>query len=66
MASGFAKYSKANSTKSLGSFVDIASAASSEFETLDFEDIELAPPSRMAANDQGKSPSAMWFAYNLV
>lgn len=64
MASGFARFAKANSTHSLGSFVDIASAASSEFEPIDLEELELAPnSSEMTSKDQGNNaPSSRMIA----
>lgn len=42
MASGLKKGPKSVSTKSLGSFVDIQSASSSDFEPVDLEDMESA------------------------
>ena len=56
MASGFqkaAQFRKAHSTRSLGSFVDISSAASSEFEPVDLEELSLETTPEMSSQEEG-------------
>ena len=57
---GLRKGPKAPSTRSLGSFVDIQSASSSDFEPVDLEDMESADEGEAKASGQnptGRSSS---------